>query len=212
MLTWSTVHMYIQYNRKECNLLHQSFCPASWRIQPVNLCHIWRLNSAQWWENYKCDLAANAHTASPLNHVISVVPMKMGWSACLVPRSSLAQNFCLGMKLIGRGLLLWQEAHICSGELIGTPEWKQEYGGRWRGGWRGGWPESLTMKFITNKVNILLTIHYKRHKIWNYLWLKYSLFSRLPLCQQNSCFFLYGKLGRVCRGGRVRSARHRLRF
>ena len=149
MLTWSTVHMYIQYNRKECNLLHQSFCPASWRIQPVNLCHIWRLNSAQWWENYKCDLAANAHTASPLNHVISVVPMKMGWSACLVPRSSLAQNFCLGMKLIGRGLLLWQEAHICSGELIGTPEWKQEYGGRWRGGWRGGWPESLTMKFIT---------------------------------------------------------------
>ena len=104
------------------------------------------------------------------------------------------------MRLIGRGLLLWQEAHICSGELIGTPEWKWEYGGRWRGGWRGGWPESLTMKFITNKVNILLTVQYKRHKIWNYLWLKYSLFSRLPLCQQNSCFFLLWKTGQGVQG------------
>ena len=34
------------------------------------------------------------------------------------------------MRLIGRGLLLWQEAHICSGELAGTPERKREYGGR----------------------------------------------------------------------------------
>ena len=120
---------------------------------------------------------------------------------CL-PRSQVfpGSNFCLGMRLIGRGLLLWQEAHICSGELIGTPEWKWEYGGRWRGGWRGGWPESLTMKFITNKVNILLTVQYKRHKIWNYLWLKYSLFSRLPLCQQNSRFFLLWKTGQGVQG------------
>ena len=40
----------------------------------------------------------------------------------------------------------------------------------------------------------------QRHKIWNYLWLKYSLFSRLPLCQQNSCFFLLWKTGRGVQG------------